>query len=226
MPRFTISRHTGAKEGDHFDLMLERGEALKTWRLQTTAFQTAQTARQIKDHRKTYLEYEGEIAGKRGRVELWDTGTYSEEEWQDDRIRVALSGRQTRLRLILVRAPGQAGDGETLWTVSDAAQEVRKHAAALLRGSSLEDAPTAELSGLRAGLAQEEHKLMGLVDLYTRGAAVEWAQATLDPGLRKRIESEKARWQHPWLAAAKAYADQLAELAQLLRQQRPGESRK
>jgi len=222
MPRFTISRHTGSKEGDHFDLMLERGDALKTWRLQTTAFQTAQTARQIKDHRVVYLDYEGEISGKRGRVEVWDTGTYSEEEWKENRVRVALSGRQTRLRLILVRSGDQPKNAEPLWTVADASHEVRKHAAALLRGSSLDDAPTPELAGLRTGLTQEEHKLMSLVDLYTRGGAVEWEQADVDASLRKRIDSEKARWQHPWLAAAKAYADQLAELAQVLRQQKPG----
>ena len=27
MPRFTISHHTGSKDGDHYDLMLEHGEA-------------------------------------------------------------------------------------------------------------------------------------------------------------------------------------------------------
>ena len=59
MPRFTVSRHTGSKEGDHFDLLLEHGETLKTWRLENTSFQFPQAARQIKDHRKTYLDYEG-----------------------------------------------------------------------------------------------------------------------------------------------------------------------
>ena len=36
MPRFTISQHTGSKDGDHYDLMLEHGDSLKTWRLANT----------------------------------------------------------------------------------------------------------------------------------------------------------------------------------------------
>ncbi|HYF01053.1 MAG TPA: hypothetical protein VEJ18_19170, partial [Planctomycetota bacterium] len=66
MPRFTISHHTGSKEEDHYDLFLEQGDVLKTWRLQNTVFQAAQTAVAIKDHRPAYLDHEGEVSGKRG----------------------------------------------------------------------------------------------------------------------------------------------------------------
>jgi hypothetical protein len=105
--------------------------------------------------------------------------------------------------------------------VGDATQELRKAAAALLRGASLEDAPNAELVDLREALAHEERKILSLVDQYTRGASIDWSHTDLDSDVRKRIDSERARWQHPWLAAAKGYAEKLGELTQLLKQSHP-----
>jgi hypothetical protein len=221
MPRFTISRHTGSREGDHYDLMLELGDGLRTWRLANTAFQTAQVARQIPDHKPLYLDYEGEISGDRGQVKIWDTGTYTADAWKEDRIQVALVGRSTRTRILLTLGPRHPEDSEARWSVVDAAQEIRKAASALLREAVLEDAPTPELGDLRASLAREERKIMSLVDQYTRGGAVDWGHVGIDPDLRKRLEKEKARWQHPWLAAAKSYADKLANLATLVHRHDP-----
>jgi len=221
MPKFTISHHTGSKDGDHYDLMLEHGEGLRTWRLVNTAFQVFQVARQIKDHRKSYLDYEGEITGDRGRVKIWDTGTYTIDDWRDDRIQVALVGRSLKTRLIMTLGPKHPEDADPRWNVGDATQELRKAAAALLRGASLDDAPNADLSNLRSALSQEEHKILMLVDQYTRGGAIDWSHTDLDTDVRKRIDSERVRWQHPWLAAAKGYADKLGELTDILRQSRP-----
>jgi hypothetical protein len=221
MPRFTISHHTGSKDGDHYDLMLEFGDGLRTWRLVNTAFQAFQVARQIKDHRKSYLDFEGEISGERGRVKIWDTGNYSIDEWKDDRIQVALVGRSLKTRLILTLGPKHPEDADPRWNVGDATQEIRKAAAALLRGASLDDAPNDDLVDLRRALAQEEHKILSLVDQYTRGGAIDWSHTDLDPDVRKRIDKERVRWQHPWLAAAKGYADKLGELTEILRQSRP-----
>ena len=221
MPRFTISHHTGSKDGDHYDLMLEHGDGLKTWRLINTAFQVFQVARQIKDHRKSYLDFEGEVSGDRGRVKIWDTGTYTIDDWRDDRIQVAIVGRSLKTRLIMTLGPKHPEDADPRWNVGDATQELRKAAAALLRGASLDDAPNADLSNLRSALSQEEHKILTLVDQYTRGGAIDWSHTDLDTDVRKRIDSERVRWQHPWLAAAKGYADKLGELTDILRQSRP-----
>jgi hypothetical protein len=221
MPRFTISHHTGSKEGDHYDLMLEHGDTLKTWRLANTAFLVSQVARQIKDHRKSYLEYEGDISGDRGRVKIWDTGIYSVDEWKEDRIQVALVGRVLKTRLILTLGPKHPEDTDPRWNIGDATQELRKAAAALLRGASLEDAPNAELSDLREALSLEERKILSLVDQYTRGGAIDWSHTDLDSDMRKRIDSERLRWQHPWLSAAKGYAEKLSELTELLKQSHP-----
>jgi hypothetical protein len=221
MPRFTISHHTGSKDGDHYDLMLEHGDGLRTWRLVNTVFQTSQVARQIKDHRKSYLDYEGEIAGDRGRVKIWDTGTYTVDVWKDERIQVALVGRALKTRLVMTLGPKHPEDTDPRWHIGDATQELRRAAAALLRGASLDDAPNAELGDLRQALALEERKILSLVDQYTRGGEIDWSHTDLDSEVRKRIDSERARWQHPWLAAAKGYADKLGELTALLKQSHP-----
>jgi hypothetical protein len=226
MQRFTISQHTGSKDGDHYDLMLEQSEGLKTWRLINTAFQVFQVARQIKDHRKTYLDYEGEISGDRGKVKIWDTGTYTIDEWKEDRIQVALVGKSLKIRLLFTLGPKHPEDTDPRWNIGDATQEIRKAAAALLRGASLDDAPNAELADLREALAHEERKILSLVDQYTRGGAIDWSHTDLDSDMRKRIDSERARWQHPWLAAAKGYAEKLGELTELLKQSHPKQKSK
>ena len=178
----------------------------------------------MKDHRKLYLDYEGEISGSRGTVKIWDTGTYLVDCWEEKHIRVALSGRQVRTRLRLDRAETTGQGKDPVWTALDAANVVRKSAATFLRDFSLEDAPTVELSELRGALAHEERRILALIDQYAHGGAVEWARIGTDPELRKRIESARARWQHPWLAAAKAYADKIEELTALLGEYRPGPS--
>ena len=224
MPRFTISHHAGSKEGDHFDLMLEHGDSLRTWRLENTAFQFPQAAKQIKDHRKTYLDYEGEVSGGRGAVRIWDSGTYTVDRWDEKHIRIALTGRQIRTRLRLDRADAGSEGKEPAWTVLDAANVIRKNASAFLRDFALDDAPTPELSDLRGALAVEERRILAIVDQYTHGGAVDWTRVETDPDLRKKIESAKARWQHPWLTSAKAYADKIEALTALVREYRPGPS--
>jgi hypothetical protein len=224
MTRFTISHHSGAKEGDHFDLLLEHGETLKTWRLENTAFQFPQSAKQMKDHKKLYLDYEGEISGGRGTVKIWDTGTYTIDRWDEKHIRIALTGRQTRTRLRLDRAEGGGEGKDPAWTVLDAANVIRKNASAFLRDLALDDGPTPELSEIRGALVLEERKILAIVDQYTHGGAVDWTHVETDPELRKKIDSARARWQHPWLTAAKAYADKIEALTALIREYKPSPS--
>jgi hypothetical protein len=221
MPRFSLSHHTGSGKGDHYDFMLEREDSLQTWRLQHTSFLNPQTVIQVKDHRKTYLDFEGEVSGDRGRVRLWDTGTFTFEEDRPGRLRVALSGKQVRTRLLLQRTQ-ESPDPEAIpWTAVDATTEVRKLASALLRGRALEDAPADELAPLREALLVEEQKILAQVDRYAHGGPVEWPLVEPAAEVYQKIDREKTRWQHPWLAEAKKYADRLAELTRILRQQQP-----
>ena len=67
--RFVIQKHTTGG-ASHYDLMLEAGGALATWRLRRlpTVMKPggSMPAQALPDHRLAYLSYEGEISGGRG----------------------------------------------------------------------------------------------------------------------------------------------------------------
>ncbi len=71
MPRFVILHHDWP--APHYDLMLESGGVLRTWRL---ADPYGSDAEPIGDHRLEYLDYEGPVSGDRGHVQRWDHGTF------------------------------------------------------------------------------------------------------------------------------------------------------
>jgi hypothetical protein len=76
MPRFVILEHDHPVL--HWDLMLEDGEVLRTWRLAAPPGPgTAIAAEALPDHRKHYLDYEGPVGGGRGTVRRWDRGEYT-----------------------------------------------------------------------------------------------------------------------------------------------------
>lgn len=68
---------------EHWDLCLDLGETLATWRIsrdpRTTPDKKTHNwpARRIVDHRRAYLEYEGPISGNRGEVQRVDQGTWT-----------------------------------------------------------------------------------------------------------------------------------------------------
>jgi DNA ligase D-like protein (predicted 3'-phosphoesterase) len=122
MPRFVVQHHTLPDGDDHWDLMLEAGEALWTWSLPhppEEAARGAMAARHLGDHRLAYLDYEGEVSDGRGRVEIHDRGTY---EWLGageeltthlvDRLEFVLSGEKVGGRFRLKRESREAKD---LW---------------------------------------------------------------------------------------------------------------
>ena len=78
MPRFVILEHDHPVL--HWDLMLEAGDVLQTWRLATTP-ELGRTieATSLGDHRILYLDYEGPVSGNRGTVKRWDAGVFTEQ---------------------------------------------------------------------------------------------------------------------------------------------------
>ncbi len=75
MPRFVLLEHDHPVL--HWDLMLETGAALRTWRLAAPPrLGTAIAAMALGDHRLAYLDYEGPVSGQRGTVTRWDHGNY------------------------------------------------------------------------------------------------------------------------------------------------------
>lgn len=85
MPRFVILEHDHPEL--HWDLMLETGDVLRTWRLAEPPTAIGQSIRAIPiaDHRTMYLDYEGPVSGNRGTVNRWDAGRF---ETDGDRIRL------------------------------------------------------------------------------------------------------------------------------------------
>jgi hypothetical protein len=93
MPRFVLLEHRW--DGVHWDFMLEAGDVLRTWAIDAPIAAGADLpARAMADHRRIYLEYQGEISGGRGSVRRLDEGVYEVREWADDRVRILVRGHQ------------------------------------------------------------------------------------------------------------------------------------
>jgi hypothetical protein len=106
VPRYVILEHDHPTL--HWDLMLEHGDVLKTWRLGAPPRPGGAVAAQPSlDHRPAYLDYEGPVSGGRGTVSRWDAGTFSWEE-QGATVVVRLEGMRLRGRAV-VEADGAGG---------------------------------------------------------------------------------------------------------------------
>jgi hypothetical protein len=106
MLRFVILEHDHPEL--HWDLMLECGPVLRTWRL--AAFpQPGQSisAEASFAHRLLYLDFQGPVSGNRGHVKQCDTGIFDwltpEPHAEMDDVIVLLEGRRLRGRAILRR---------------------------------------------------------------------------------------------------------------------------
>ena len=102
MTRFVILEHDHPHL--HWDLMLQAGDRLRTWRLPAPP-QAGRTlvVEPIADHRLAYLDYEGPIAGGRGSVRRWDAGHCTWNEDGPDRVVVDLFGGRVDGRMEIVR---------------------------------------------------------------------------------------------------------------------------
>jgi hypothetical protein len=80
--RFVVQRHTVQAGEVHFDLMIESDDraVLVTFQLERPPGEPGAWGQRSFDHRLRYLDYEGEIGGDRGRVDLWDRGELSDVE--------------------------------------------------------------------------------------------------------------------------------------------------
>ncbi len=107
MPRFVILEHDHPTL--HWDLMLEAGPALRTWRLEAPP-RDGETisATALFDHRLVYLDYEGPISGGRGRVTRWDFGTYTAPLQDESPILVQLHGERLQGVLRLEQIDGDS----------------------------------------------------------------------------------------------------------------------
>jgi hypothetical protein len=131
MPRYVVQQHFRDAEDWHYDLMLERGEALVTFSSGVPPDRNEELpclVRHLGDHRLAYLEQEGEISRGRGWCRIHDRGTF---EWllppggegigQTDEIAVRLAGEKARGTYRLVRESRTGADYWRLRKVTEKA---------------------------------------------------------------------------------------------------------
>lgn len=116
MPRFILLEHSGAPDdpaGRHWDLLLEAGDACRTWRLAAIphAGGAPVTAEPIAPHRLAWLDHEaGEVSGGRGFARRVDGGAYEAVAPGDDEapgvgpLRVRLAGATLVGTLVVARS--------------------------------------------------------------------------------------------------------------------------
>lgn len=123
MPRFVLLEHTGAPDdpaGRHYDLLLEAGEACRTWRLteMPVANGPPVTAVELPPHRLAWLDHlAGEVSGGRGFARRIAAGTYHVSLSDAARLMDA-----TRCSIVLTsgdeRTPLDLTRDAAAWTVS------------------------------------------------------------------------------------------------------------
>jgi len=135
LARFALLVHEGGEGGAHGDLLLERAVGTDPEERALAAFAAPELARalelpaasgaalllrELPDHRRHYLFYEGEISGDRGRVTRLDAGVYlarpaaEDAEEADAGWELTFHGRQIAGRLLL----RPAGDAPGGWRLS------------------------------------------------------------------------------------------------------------
>lgn len=105
LTRYVILHHQLAGS-EHWDLMLERGDALLTWQLAAEPNSSGSLpigAQRIGDHRKAYLDYEGPVSGNRGTVRRVDAGTVTFEKLTGEECAFSLEAGRLQGRFRLVR---------------------------------------------------------------------------------------------------------------------------
>jgi hypothetical protein len=106
MPRFVILEHDHPFL--HWDLMLEAGSVLQTWRLALPPVAGHLIpATYLSEHRLMYLDYEGPVSGGRGRVVRWDSGSFTGLTQTAGNVEVELAGNRVWGKAVLEQINGQ-----------------------------------------------------------------------------------------------------------------------
>ena len=107
--RFVVHAHKRIGEPVHFDLMLEKGDMLQTFRLQLPLQMLENSpceATKIDDHPRRFLTYEGSVHGGAGRITMVDRGTYECIVDGEHRLELLFCGTRLNGRFVLGQVRG------------------------------------------------------------------------------------------------------------------------
>ena len=94
--KFVVQRHQKESEPAHWDLMLESGDYLETYRLaeppEKWGKETIEAVK-IFDHPLKFLSYEGSVNKGKGRVEIADAGTYCLLTQNEEQRQLSFTGK-------------------------------------------------------------------------------------------------------------------------------------
>lgn len=97
----------------HYDMRLEMDGVLKSWalpKIPPIEKGVKRLAVQTEDHLVEYASFEGEIpegSYGAGVVEIWDKGTYTIEERENDKLVIHVKGKKLQGRFCLIKFKGQ-----------------------------------------------------------------------------------------------------------------------
>jgi hypothetical protein len=110
--RFAVLRHTD-KRGDHFDLLIDSGPLLATWKCPRPPEQAVDSTlsfARLKDHRRLYLDYEGPLTDDRGTVQRYDEGECLIHERTASRWELTFRGQRLAGRFALEALSGEGDE--------------------------------------------------------------------------------------------------------------------
>jgi hypothetical protein len=93
--KFVVQRHEKQDSPVHWDLMLEAGDILETFRIDRPPEEWGNEpieAEKIFDHPQKFLNYEGPVNKGTGNVIIAETGTYRLQTRDENRLALELSG--------------------------------------------------------------------------------------------------------------------------------------
>jgi hypothetical protein len=105
--RFVVLEHTD-HAGVHFDLMIDAGDSLATWKCPQppeSAINGERVCVRLEDHRRLYLDYEGPISGGRGEARQYDQGTCMVHQRTASRWELSFRGQRLIGRFALEPLP-------------------------------------------------------------------------------------------------------------------------
>lgn len=111
MLKYVIQKHSASHL--HWDLRLEHDGVLKSWALPKEPPAKSGIKRlavAVPDHELGYEKFEGEIPKGEygaGKVETWDSGTYTSEKFDKDHIVIEIKGKKLKGKYYLVKFKDQ-----------------------------------------------------------------------------------------------------------------------